>query len=75
MFFFSSRTPLEGLTCFQLQLLHCGVYDADTIFDNDLQTVANHNKVIQLRDIRQIEKQIEAETVCLDPDNGISTLC
>jgi hypothetical protein len=30
--------------------------------------------VIQLHDIRRIEKQIEAETVHLDPDNGISTL-
>jgi hypothetical protein len=77
MFFFSSRTPLEGLTCFQLQLFHRSVYNADTIFNNDLQegTVANRNEVIQLRNIHRIEKQIEAETVCLDLDDGISTLC
>ncbi|KAJ6527305.1 hypothetical protein DFH09DRAFT_935668, partial [Mycena vulgaris] len=59
-----------------LQLMHREVYDKDDIFENDLQdtVVANRAEFIELRDIRRIQKDIEAETVRLHPDDGLSTL-
>lgn len=54
------------------------VYHSDNTFDDDLDldldTVASRNDFVQLRDIRRIEKDIEAETVRLHPDDGQSTL-
>ncbi|KAJ7110912.1 hypothetical protein C8R44DRAFT_533129, partial [Mycena epipterygia] len=57
-----------------LHLIHQGVYDADDLFENDLTggPVAHRAEFIQLRDIRRIEKDIEAETVRLHPDDGLS---
>ncbi|KAJ7666510.1 hypothetical protein B0H17DRAFT_876666, partial [Mycena rosella] len=57
-----------------LQLLHRGVYDQDDLFerDQDDQCVASRAEFIELRDIRRIEKQIEAEAVRLHPDDAIS---
>ncbi|KAJ7030977.1 hypothetical protein C8F04DRAFT_885187, partial [Mycena alexandri] len=51
-----------------LRLLHHGTYD----HDGDGASVAARNEFIQLRDIRRIEKQIEAESVRLHPDDGES---
>ncbi|KAF7371682.1 hypothetical protein MVEN_00024400 [Mycena venus] len=60
---------------FILQLLHGGVYHNDSGFEDDENgAVASRNDFIQLRDIRRIEKAIEAESVRLDPDDGQSTL-
>ncbi|KAJ7715801.1 hypothetical protein B0H16DRAFT_1339471 [Mycena metata] len=71
-------TLISMLTFTQLQLLHGGVYHNDNTFDDDLDfdldTVASRNDFVQLRDIRRIEKDIEAETVRLHPDDGQSTL-
>jgi hypothetical protein len=60
----------------QLQLVHRGVYDSDDIFNHDMDktSVASQSEFIQLRDIRRIEKDIEAETVHLHPDDGQSTI-
>ncbi|KAJ7119830.1 hypothetical protein C8R44DRAFT_538578, partial [Mycena epipterygia] len=57
-----------------LRLLHQGVYDADDLFENDFNAkpVAHRAEFIQLRDIRRIEKDIEAETVRLHSDDGLS---
>ncbi|KAJ7161195.1 hypothetical protein C8R46DRAFT_1285283, partial [Mycena filopes] len=57
-------------------LLHRGVYDDDDLFEHDFDgsSVANRAEFIQLRDVRRIQKEIEAETVRLHPDDGFSTL-
>ncbi|KAJ7161863.1 hypothetical protein C8R43DRAFT_880427 [Mycena crocata] len=59
-----------------LELLHHGVYDDEDTFENDLDGahVASRAEFIQLRDVRRIETEIEAETVRLHPDDGLSTL-
>ncbi|KAJ7605973.1 hypothetical protein DFH06DRAFT_1019876, partial [Mycena polygramma] len=59
-----------------LQLIHHGVYNNDDDFERDFDDtfVASRNEFIQLKDIRRIEKEIEAETVRLSPDDGLSTL-
>ncbi|KAJ7511851.1 hypothetical protein B0H11DRAFT_1700081 [Mycena galericulata] len=59
-----------------LRLIHQGVYDNDDLFERDLDSdfVAARTEFIQLRDIRRIQKEIQAESVRLDPDDGISTL-
>jgi hypothetical protein len=44
------------------------------VHDLDKTAVASRNEFIQLRDIRRIEKDIEAETVQLHPDDGQSTI-
>lgn len=69
-------STISSVDAFQLNLLHRGVYDADGTFDDDLEgtSVASRTEFIQLRDIRRIEKDIQAETVRLDPDDGLSTL-
>ncbi|KAJ7017356.1 hypothetical protein C8F04DRAFT_889374, partial [Mycena alexandri] len=56
-----------------LHLLHRGVYDNDNLFDDlDESNVASRAEFIQLGDIRRIEKEIEAESVRLHPDDGLS---
>jgi hypothetical protein len=57
-------------------MLHRGVYDQDTLFECDLNadSVAARTEFIELRDIRRIEKDIEAEAVRLHPDDGQSIL-
>ncbi|KAJ7470045.1 hypothetical protein B0H11DRAFT_1634302, partial [Mycena galericulata] len=52
------------------------VYDNDDLFDQDLDSnvVAARTEFIQLRDVRRIQKDIQAENIRLDPDDGISTL-
>ncbi|KAJ6490439.1 hypothetical protein DFH09DRAFT_947897, partial [Mycena vulgaris] len=59
-----------------LKILHCGAYEGDEGFEHDLDDtlVATRTEFIELRDIRRIEKQIEAETVRLHPDDGLSTI-
>ncbi|KAJ6496886.1 hypothetical protein DFH09DRAFT_854266, partial [Mycena vulgaris] len=59
-----------------LKIVHRGVYEGDDIFQQDLDNnfVAARTEFIELRDIRRIEKEIEAETVRLHPDDGQSTL-
>ncbi|KAJ7092325.1 hypothetical protein B0H15DRAFT_777313 [Mycena belliarum] len=59
-----------------LHLIHRGVYDSDALFEGEFDgdAVAARTEFIQLRDIRRIEKDIEAETVRLNPDDGLSTL-
>ncbi|KAJ7241759.1 hypothetical protein C8J57DRAFT_1084823 [Mycena rebaudengoi] len=59
-----------------LKMLHRGVYDQDTLFECDLNadSVAARTEFIELRDIRRIEKDIEAEAVRLHPDDGQSIL-
>ncbi|KAJ7225616.1 hypothetical protein GGX14DRAFT_386431 [Mycena pura] len=61
-----------------LKTLHRGVYNSDSEDfveqDPDENLVATRNEFIQLKDIRRIEKEIENETVQLDPDDGRSTL-
>ncbi|KAJ7210954.1 hypothetical protein C8J57DRAFT_1097961 [Mycena rebaudengoi] len=59
-----------------LQLIHHGVYHEDALFEQDLDgtAVAARSEFIQLRDIRRIEKKLEAENVRLHPDDGRSTL-
>ncbi|KAJ7745826.1 hypothetical protein DFH07DRAFT_725469, partial [Mycena maculata] len=54
-----------------LAIIHGGVYDQDDLFEHD-ETV--NAELIKLRDIRRIEKEIEAESVRLHPDDGESTL-
>jgi hypothetical protein len=45
------------------------------MFDDDQDgTVASRSDFIQLQDIQRIQKAIEAESVCLHPDDGQSTL-
>ncbi|KAJ6475881.1 hypothetical protein DFH09DRAFT_849576, partial [Mycena vulgaris] len=53
----------------QLKLRHHGVYDSDNLFDSEASTAAR-TEFIELRDIRRIEKQIEAEAVRQHPDDG-----
>jgi hypothetical protein len=55
-------------------LIHRGLYDHDTIFDDNLDgdSVAARTEFIQLRDIRRIQKEIEAKNVRLGPDDGLS---
>ncbi|KAJ7867319.1 hypothetical protein B0H13DRAFT_2351978 [Mycena leptocephala] len=60
------------LVALTLRLVHQGAYDDDNLFNED--RIAGRNEFIQLQDIRRIEKAIEAETVCLHPDDGQSTL-
>ncbi|KAJ7677638.1 hypothetical protein B0H17DRAFT_888863, partial [Mycena rosella] len=55
-----------------LKMLHRGVYDGDTLFDQDSTRVAECTEFIELRDIRRIQKGIEAEMVQLHPDDGQS---
>ncbi|KAJ7112173.1 hypothetical protein C8R44DRAFT_528104, partial [Mycena epipterygia] len=57
-----------------LQLIHRGVYNNDNLFEQDLDSnlVASRTEFIQLRDLRRIEKDIEAESVRLNPDDGLS---
>jgi hypothetical protein len=59
-----------------LQLIHSGVYHEDNLFDKDSDdtTVAARTEFIQLRDVRRIQKEIEAEDVRLHPNDGDSTL-
>ncbi|KAJ7250301.1 hypothetical protein C8J57DRAFT_1667859, partial [Mycena rebaudengoi] len=59
-----------------LQLIHHGVSHEDALFEQDLDgtAVAARSEFIQLRDIRRIEKKLEAENVRLHPDDGRSTL-
>ncbi|KAJ7712892.1 hypothetical protein B0H16DRAFT_1211608, partial [Mycena metata] len=54
-----------------LHLLHHGVYNHNDLFehDQDGSSAAARNKFIQLRDIQRIEKNIEAESVRLHPDD------
>ncbi|KAF7371998.1 SWIM-type domain-containing protein [Mycena venus] len=58
-----------------LKMLHRGVYDHDELFTQDLDEnyVASCMEFIELRDIRRIEKEIEAEAIRLHPDDGQST--
>lgn len=53
--------------------MHGNVYDDDNLFDEE-ESVAARTEFIQLCDIRSIEKEIEAETVRLHPDDGQSTI-
>ncbi|KAJ6557623.1 hypothetical protein B0H19DRAFT_884853, partial [Mycena capillaripes] len=57
-----------------LKLVHGDVYNDDNTFedDDDNGVVASRNDFIQLKDIRRIEKAIEAESVRLHPDDGQS---
>ncbi|KAJ7707069.1 hypothetical protein B0H16DRAFT_1241774, partial [Mycena metata] len=57
-----------------LHLLHRSVYDNDDLFESDLDdsNVASRAEFIQLGNIRRIEKEIEAESVRLHPDDGLS---
>ncbi|KAF7372258.1 SWIM-type domain-containing protein [Mycena venus] len=59
-----------------LKMLHRGVYDHDELFTQDLDTdyIASRMEFIELRDIRRIEKEIEAEAIRLHPDDGQSTI-
>ncbi|KAJ7909815.1 hypothetical protein B0H13DRAFT_2329957 [Mycena leptocephala] len=59
-----------------LHLIHRGVYDNDDVFERDLDEnfVAARSEFIQLKDIRHIEKEIEAESVRLTPDDDLSTI-
>ncbi|KAK7055933.1 hypothetical protein R3P38DRAFT_2761082 [Favolaschia claudopus] len=59
-----------------VQHVHRGIYDNDNLFEEDLDDgfVASRTEFIQLRDIRRIQKDIEAETVRLHKDDGQSTL-
>ncbi|KAJ6552239.1 hypothetical protein DFH09DRAFT_833175, partial [Mycena vulgaris] len=59
-----------------LKLLHDGVYNQDRLFDPDLDDgiAVSRTEFIELRDIRKIQKEIEAETVQLHPDDGQSVL-
>ncbi|KAF7372423.1 SWIM-type domain-containing protein [Mycena venus] len=59
-----------------LKMLHRGVYDHDELFTQDLDAnyVASRMEFIELRDIRRIEKEIEAEAIRLHPDDGQSTI-
>lgn len=52
------------------------MYDCDDLFERDLDSnaVASRTEFIQLRDVRRIEKDIEAESVRLHPDDGLSTV-
>jgi hypothetical protein len=59
-----------------LDLLHAGTYHEDNTFedDNPTECTAVRTDFIQLRDIRRIEKEIEAEHIQLHSDDGRSTL-
>ncbi|KAJ7665805.1 hypothetical protein B0H17DRAFT_951239 [Mycena rosella] len=62
-----------------LKLLHRGVYEDDGPLENDLDDtddtgVATRAEFIELRDIQSIQKDIEAETVRLHPDDGQSSM-
>ncbi|KAJ7488704.1 hypothetical protein B0H11DRAFT_1720367 [Mycena galericulata] len=59
-----------------LKMMHRGAYDKDDLFEQDLDAnfVAERTEFIVLRDIRRIEKGIEAEAVRLHPDDGQSTM-
>jgi hypothetical protein len=59
-----------------LDLLHARTYHEDNTFDenNPTECTAVCTDCIQLRDIQQIEKEIEAEYIQLHPDDGCSTL-
>lgn len=58
----------------QLRIIHGGIYDHDDLFESDKTVTAARSEFIELRDIRCIEKEIEAESVRLHPDDGESTL-
>ncbi|KAJ7754950.1 hypothetical protein DFH07DRAFT_773516 [Mycena maculata] len=66
----------NGRLAGKLKLIHRGVYDSNNLFDEDLDpnSVVSRMEFIQLRDIHRRQKEIEAETVRLDRDDGISTL-
>ncbi|KAJ7746841.1 hypothetical protein DFH07DRAFT_691342, partial [Mycena maculata] len=55
-----------------LSIIHGGVYDQDDLFERDETVKAARSEFIELRDIRRIEKEIEAENVRLHPDDGES---
>jgi hypothetical protein len=59
-----------------LELVHRGAYHNNTQSDDDLEDTSNpvRTEFIQLRDIRRIEKDIKAEDIQLDSDDGRSTL-
>ncbi|KAJ7636454.1 hypothetical protein FB45DRAFT_742753 [Roridomyces roridus] len=59
-----------------LEMVLNGVYDNDDFLDrdDDETMTASRTEFIQLRDIRKIEKDIEAETIRLHPDDGQSTI-
>ncbi|KAK6988248.1 hypothetical protein R3P38DRAFT_2804725 [Favolaschia claudopus] len=77
-----TREYIAGLLRFKvdpdhiLRLVHRGVYDNDNLFEEDFDDgfVASRTEFIQLRDIRRMQKEIEAETVRLHKDDGVSTL-
>jgi hypothetical protein len=57
-------------------LIHHGVYDNDDVFERDLDDdfVAARSEFMQLKDIQHIEKEIEADSVRLNPDDDLSTI-
>jgi hypothetical protein len=57
-------------------LIYRGVYGNDDVFERDLDDnfIATRSEFIQLKDIRHIEKEIEAESVRLNPDDDLSTI-
>ncbi|KAJ7673541.1 hypothetical protein B0H17DRAFT_1140875 [Mycena rosella] len=62
-----------------LKLLHGGVYEDDGPLENDLDNTDNTGvttraEFIELCDIQSIQKDIEAETVRLHPDDGESSM-
>ncbi|KAJ7226825.1 hypothetical protein GGX14DRAFT_347988 [Mycena pura] len=71
---------IAGLLCLKVApdhvVHHYLAYNNDLVFDDEssVASVGYWSKFIQLHDIRQIEKEIEAEAVRLHPDNSISTL-
>ncbi|KAJ7491810.1 hypothetical protein B0H11DRAFT_1629894, partial [Mycena galericulata] len=72
-----TREQIAGLLRMKLEPEYIvWVYNSDDLFDQDFDTdfVAARTEFIQFRDIRRIQKGIEAETIRLDPDDGRSTL-
>ncbi|KAJ7468311.1 hypothetical protein B0H11DRAFT_2306036, partial [Mycena galericulata] len=59
-----------------VSLFRSWAYDKDDLFEQNLDAdfVAERTEFIELRDIRRIEKEIEAEAVRLHPDDGQSTM-
>jgi hypothetical protein len=57
-------------------LIYRGVYDNDDVFERDLDDdfVAARSEFMQLKDIQHIEKEIEADSVRLNPDDDLSTI-
>ncbi|KAJ7175420.1 hypothetical protein C8R46DRAFT_835699, partial [Mycena filopes] len=69
-----TREYIASLLRLKISPDHIVLYDDDDLFDSDLDDnfVASRTEFIQLRDIRRIQKDIEAESVRLNPDDGLS---